>query len=174
MATIVRTGYGQLELNRVAFRRDGRVEAQVPYDVSAEGTVYENGMVLIINKAEGKVKKGAIAEGDLYGIVYTSEELYDSRKPGLKNFGVVVEDGEAKGPEGYNVLPRLGFLSVGDVFTTNTVVKTDNFDKGVKAYVDATGEWTVTEKTAGPIAEVAEVYTMPDGQAAVKLVIVKA
>ena len=174
MATIVRKGYGQLELNRVAFRRDGRVEAQVPYDVSANGTVYENGMVLIIDKAEGKVKKGAIAEGDIYGIVYTSEELYDSRKPGLKNFGVVVEDGEAKGPDGYNVLPRLGFLSVGDVFTTNTVVKTDNFEKGVKAYVGATGEWTVTQGTTGPIAEVVDVYTMPDGQAAVKLVVVKA
>lgn len=175
MATIVRKGYGQLELNRVAFRRDGRVEAQVPYDVSKEGQVYENGMVVIIETTEaGKVAKvGAIADGDLYGIVYTSEELYDSRKPGLKNFGVVVEDGEARGPEGYDVYPRIGFLSAGDVFTTNTVVKTDDFKAGTKVYVGATGEWTVTEGK-GPVGVVNQVYTMPDGQPAIEIEIKKA
>ena len=177
MATIARKGFGQLELNRVAFRRDGRVESQVPYDVSTEGQVYENGMVVIINKANstGSIAKvGAITEGDLYGIVYTSEELYDAHKAGLKNFGVVVEDGKAKGPDGYNVLPRIGFLSEGDVFTTNTVVKTEDFTKGTKVYVGATGEWTKTQQTAGPIGIVDEVYTMPDGQPAVKIVITKA
>lgn len=173
MATITRNGYGQLELNQVAFRRDGRVEAQMPYDTSVDAT-YENGMVVIVDKAEGVIRKGAIAEGDLYGIVYTSEELYDSRKPGLKNFGVEVKGGEAKGPEGYDVLPRIGYLAIGDRFTTNTVVKTDNFEKGAKVYVAATGEWTVTEATAGPIGVVDLVYDMPDGQPAIKIVITKA
>ena len=50
-------------------------------------------MVVIVDKATGLIKKGAIGEGALYGILYTSEELYDSRKPGLKNFGVEVKDG---------------------------------------------------------------------------------
>lgn len=176
MATITRNGYGQLELNRVAFRRDGRVEAQVPYDVSKDGQVYENGMVVIIETtADHKVAKvGTIAEGDLYGIVYTSEELYNTRTPGLKNFGVVVEDGEAKGPEGYDVYPRIGFLAAGDVFTTNTVVKTDDFAAGAKVYVAATGEWTTKSATAGPIGVVNQVYTLPDGQAAVEIEITKA
>ena len=174
MANIVRKGYGQLELNQVAFRRDGRVEAQAHYDVSKEGQVYENGMVVIVDKAANVAKVGAIAAGNLYGIVYTSEELYDSRKPGLKNFGVVVEDGEAKGPEGYNVCPRIGYLSVGDVFTTNTVVKTDDFTAGKAVYVNATGEWTVTAKEQGPVGVVADVTTMPDGQPAVKIAITKA
>lgn len=187
MATIVRNGYGQLELNRVAFRRDGRVEAQVPYDVSTDGQVYENGMVVIIETtAAGKVAKvGTIEDGDLYGIVYTSEELYDSRKPGLKNFGVVVEDGKAKGPEGYDVYPRIGFLSAGDVFTTNTVVKTDDFAMGDTVKVAATGEWTKVTAAgedegegagtgAGPIGVVNQVYTMPDGQPAIEIEIKKA
>lgn len=173
MATITRKGYGQLELNQVAFRRDGRVEAQMPYDVSTEGTKYENGMVVILDKSTNVVKKGAIKEGDLYGIIYTSEELYDNRKPGLKNFGVEVIDGEAKGPEGYDVLPRIGFLAVGDRFTTNTVV-TAEYAKGDVVSVAATNEWTKAEATAGPEGVVAEVYTMPDGQPAIKIVITKA
>ena len=172
---IERKGFGQLELNSVAFRRDGRIEAQMPYDVSTEGTKYENGMVVILDKGTNVVKKGAIKEGDLYGIVYTSEELYDSRKPGLKNFGVVVTDGEAKGPEGYDVLPRIGFLAVGDRFTTNTVVKTDAFANGDKVYVAATGEWTKTENANGPMGVVADAATtMPDGQDAIKIAIVRA
>ena len=176
---IERKGYGQLELNAVAFRRDGRIEAQMPYDVSVEGTKYENGMVVILDKHDDVVKVGEIAKGDLYGIVYTSEELYDTRKPGLKNFGVEVINGEAKGPEGYDVLPRIGFLAIGDRFTTNTVVKTDPFTKGAEAYVSATGEWTATkpnlETYGGPIGVVADdKATMPDGQAAIKIAIIKA
>lgn len=170
---ITRKGFGQLELNRVAFRRDGRVEAQMPYDTATEGTKYENGMVVILDKAAGKVKVGTIGAEDLYGIVYTSEELYDSRKPGLKNFGVEVINGEAKGPEGYDVLPRIGFLAVGDVITTNTVKTTDTFTDGVKVYAGATGEWTTTASENGPIG-VAALSTMPDGQDAIEITIVKA
>ena len=173
MANIVRNGYGQLELNRVAFRRDGRVEAQVPYDTTADH-VFENGMVVTIKTdATGKRVVPGVVEGGLCGILYTSEELYDTRKPGLKNFGVVVENGEVKGPEGYDVYPRIGFLAAGDVFTTNTVVKTDDFTAGKTVKVAATGEWTVGEG-AGPEGVVNQVYTMPDGQAAVEIEIIKA
>lgn len=171
--TITRKGYGQLELNQVAFRRDGRVEAQVPYDTKTDAT-YENGMVVIVDKAAGVVKKGAIGADDLYGIVYTSEELYDSRKPGLKNFGVEVKGGEVNGTEGYNVLPRIGYLAVGDRFTTNTVKATDTFEKGSKVYVAASGEWTVTAADNGPVGVVDAITTMPDGQDAIKIVIIKA
>ena len=170
---ITRNGFGQLELNRVAFRRDGRVEAQMPYDTSVNGTKYENGMVVILDKEANKVKVGAIAAGDLYGIVYTSEELYDSRKPGLKNFGVEVIEGEAKGPAGYDVLPRIGFLSVGDVFTTNTVAAADTFADGSAVYVNVKGEWTVTKAENGPVG-IATLSTMPDGQDAIEITITKA
>lgn len=171
---ITRKGFGQLELNNVAFRRDGRVEAQMPYDVSANGTKYENGMVVIMDKKAGVVKKGAIAAGDLYGIVYTSEENYDSRKPGLKDFGVEVIDGVATGPDGYNVVPRIGFLSVGDKFTTNTVVNSNTFAAGTKVYAGATGEWTTTANENGPAGIVVKETTMPDGQAAIQIAITKA
>lgn len=173
MATIERNGYGQLELNQVAFRRDGRIEAQMPYDTETD-TTFENGMVVIVDKANGVITKGVIGEGDLYGIVYTSEELYDSRKPGLKNFGVEVKGGEAKGPEGYDVYPRIGFLAVADRFTTNTVVD-GTYEDGDIVYVGATGEWTKSkpENYGGPVG-VVNVSTMPDGQNAIKVVITKA
>lgn len=41
-------GKGQIELNNVAFRRDGRIEAQCALTADAE-----NGMVLAIDKAHG-------------------------------------------------------------------------------------------------------------------------
>ena len=170
---ITRKGFGQLELNQVAFRRDGRVEAQMPFDTSAD-TTFENGMVVIVDKATGLIKKGAItADTPLYGILYTSEELYDNRKPGLKNFGVEVVDGVAHGPEGYDVVGRIGYLAVGDRFTTNTVAEAE-YIKGDEVYVGATNEWTKTENANGPAGIVAEVCTMPDGQPAIKIAITRA
>ena len=35
MARLSKTGYGQVELNNVAFRRDGRIEAQCALDTAA-------------------------------------------------------------------------------------------------------------------------------------------
>lgn len=175
MATIkARKGFGQLELNQVAFRRDGRVEAQMPFKAD-EGKTYENGMIVIVDKENGVLKTGTITDDTpLYGILYTSEELYDSRKPGLKNFGMTVVDGEVVGPEGYDVCGRVGYLAVGDRFTTNTFAGTD-FEKGNKVAPNAKGEWAVVEAaTTGPVGVVAEVYTMPDGQDAIKIAIIKA
>lgn len=170
MAKITRKGYGQLELNQVAFRRDGHVEAQTPYEIPEGNTTYENGMILVIDKAKGVVRKGV--DGDLYGIVYTSEEMYDNNKA-LKNFGVEVVNGEINGTDGFNVLPRLGILTPGDVFTTNTVDGSD-FTKGAKAYISATGEISTTEQTAGPVLIVEEdKATMPDGQPAIRFAVIK-
>ena len=43
-------GYGQLELNNVAFRRDGRVEAQCALDATDFADVpAENGMLLAVD-----------------------------------------------------------------------------------------------------------------------------
>lgn len=175
MANITRKGYGQLELNQVAFRRDGRVEAQLPF-VGDEGDTCENGMILAVDKAGGKLEyAGESLAGKLFGIVYTSEELYDSRKPGLKNFGQKIENGKLVGPEGYDVLPRVGFLSAGDRFTTNAV-EAGEWTKGNYGKVGANGFIAKSEAapTEGPVLQVAEETTMPDGQPAVKFVVISA
>ena len=50
-------GYGQLELNNVAFRRDGRVEAQCFLDETDFADVpAENGMLLAVDRVNRAVK----------------------------------------------------------------------------------------------------------------------
>lgn len=180
MATIKRKGYGQVELTQVAFRRDGRIESQLPFAGEA-GATCENGMILAVDKAGGKVEyAGTTIAGKLYGIVYTSEELYDTRTPGLKNFTLKVdEDGTVVGPEGYNVYPRVGFIAKGDRFITNAIEgagTTDGATVEVGNYggVGASGYIAITTAaaTVGPVLQVAEITTMPDGQDAVKFIVI--
>lgn len=180
MATIKRKGYGQLELNQVAFRRDGRIEAQLPFAGEA-GDTCENGMILAVDKAGGKVEyAGTTIAGKLYGIVYTSEELYDTRTPGLKNFALTVDaDGKVRGPEGYDVCPRIGFLAKGDRFITNAIAGADatagvTVEVGNFGGVGADGFIAIATSaaTAGPVLQVAEITTMPDGQDAVKFIVI--
>ena len=78
--------------------------------------------------------------------------------------------------------PRLGFLSVGDRFTTNTVDLTTTWagltEEALKAGIylipGKDGYWTQSTEDAPVIAQVVKKTTMPDGQKAVKLLIVKA
>lgn len=102
-------GYGQLELNQVAFRRDGRIEAQCALGADFESVSAENGMLLAIDNVN-RVVKFPVA-GEVYPIAlnYTTEHMYDERTTGLKNFKL------DKG----TFYPRMGYLSVGDKFTTN-------------------------------------------------------
>lgn len=179
MATITRKGYGQLELNQVAFRRDGRVEAQLPF-VGEDGDTCENGMIVAVNKAEGKVEyAGTTLTNKLFGIVYTSEELYDNMKVGLKDFALKMDGTKCVGPDGYNVYPRIGFLSAGDRFTTNAIdfegATSVAVTKGQFAGVGASGFIALATQapSEGPVLQVADPdTTMPDGQPAVKFVVI--
>lgn len=108
-------GYGQLELNQVAFRRDGRVEAQCKLNETdfTKAAPAENGMILAIDQVKREVKLPTASDGDgiIYALNYTSEHMYDDRANALKDFALVPG----------TFLPRLGYLAVGDKFTTNTV-----------------------------------------------------
>ena len=46
---LAKNGFGQIELNQVAFRRDGRIEAQCALDATefGNGEFAENGMLLL-------------------------------------------------------------------------------------------------------------------------------
>ena len=104
-------GYGQLELNNVAFRRDGRIEAQSKLDDTDFATVpAENGMLLAVDEINRVVKFDV--DGSLpIALNYSSEHMYDERANGLKNFYL----------DRNTFLPRLGYLSIGDSFTTNCI-----------------------------------------------------
>lgn len=163
-------GYGQLELNAVAFRRSGRIEAQCKI---ADGIEYiENGMLLAVDNVERVVK---YAEDNSLPIAlnYTTEHMYDERAKGLKHFRL--NAGEH--------LPRMGYQGAGDKYTTNCLAydteefaddeALENAVKDVKntrlyAKACANGAHQITKEAEGALCLVLAATTMPDGQFAVK------
>jgi hypothetical protein len=169
MATkLAKNGYGQLELNQVAFRRDGRIEAQCKI---ADGIAHiENGMLLAVNNMNRTVEY--VKSGNVHPIAlhYSSEHMYDERANALKDFKL-----DAK-----SFLPRMGYLSAGDKYTTNTV-EFEGYDNEA-AFLAALGKTTLYAHAAedgyhlvnataeGAVALAVAAATMPDGQNAVKFV----
>ena len=178
---LVIDGFGQLELNQAAFRRDGRVEAQCALDETDFADVpAENGMLLAVDRVNRTVK---FATDDSMPIAlnYTTEHMYDERANALKDFKL----------EKGTFLPRLGFLSVGELFTTNCI----GFDDGefadndaLEAAMDAIAttplyggiseagaiKVSATKPVAGPVLLAVEKTTMPDGQFAIKFQVLTA
>ena len=171
--------YSQLELNNVAFRRDGRIEAQCALDEGFSEAPAENGMLLAVDKANGLIKLPV--DGSLpIALNYTAEHMYDERKMGLKNFCLRPEDG---------FYPRMGYLSVGDLFTTNCLCynNTDFTDENaltealgklgetvVYGGADASGRICLsnTKPTYGPVLKAVKFYTMPNGEPGVKFQVI--
>ena len=165
-------GYGQIELNQCAFRRDGRIEAQC----KIEGADYvENGMILAIDNTKREVRYPA-ASDYMFGLNYTSEHMYDERLVGGLKYYKTDKD---------SFLPRLGYLAVGDKFTTNTVVYADTLTltNAVYGYVKAGDNGYIrlsdtepSDAIAGaPLLRVIDAKaTMPNGAPAVKFQCIKA
>lgn len=180
MAYLMKDGFGQLELNQVAFRRDGRIEAQCALDPTDFADDYaENGMILVVDKKNKTIRfPKADDENVVYGLNYSTEHLYDERALGLKNFRLGLED----------FYPRLGFPSVGDRWTTNAVKYDESTYTEVSKIKDAMdagrlfavpGTEGYVELTDDPgeavlVLEAVEWTTMPDGQPAIKFLVVKA
>ena len=177
-------GFGQLELNQVAFRRDGRVEAQCALDPTDFATVpAENGMLLAVDRVNRLVKYATAANVAKMPVAinYTTEHMYDERANALKDFKL----------ERGTFLPRLGYLSVGELFTTNCIgYDGDEFDddEALEDAFDAIATTplyggisdegainvSATKPTAGPVLLAVEKTTMPDGQLAMKFQVLEA
>lgn len=175
--------YGQLELNKFAAPRTGRIEAQLPLDetVFSATAPAQNGMLLKVDYVAGHLTAAApAADTDVYALNYTSEHIYDERTPGLKNFCTIPGEG---------MYCRVGFLEVGDKWTTNAVtydtatwsdfaaIKTSKAagtiyaGPGSAGYIELTGS---SAPSVGPVLVVEKCTTMPDGQPALKFAVVKA
>jgi hypothetical protein len=157
--------YGQLELNQVAFRRDGRIIAQ--YKLDSDIDYVENGMLLAIDHVNKTVKMPE--EGQYTGLAlnYTTEHMYDERLAyGLKHFKL----------EKNSFLPRLGLLATGDRFTTNTVdcdyaaVKAGLGTTEYYGHASTNGYIIVNTTATNAVLQVIEATTMPDGSEALKFV----
>lgn len=177
---LVIDGYGQLELNNVAFRRDGRIEAQCGLDSTDFANVpAENGMLLAVDKIAKAIRMPDADEVCPIGLNYTTEHMYDERHNALKDFKLDIKDG---------FFPRIGYLAVGDKFTTNCVSYDAEKDTGWTTegkFIEALGSIatkklygtqsadgsilvSATAPTSGIKLLVIEKTTMPDGQLGIK------
>ena len=165
-------GYGQIELNQCAFRRDGRIEAQCKI---AGADYVENGMILAIDNTKHEVRYPA-ASDYMFGLNYTSEHMYDERLVGGLKYYKTDKD---------SFLLRLVYLAVGDNFTTNTVVYDDTLTltNAVYGYVKAGDKGYIRLSATKPTDAIADApllrvidakATMPNGAPAVKFQCIKA
>lgn len=175
MARLVIDGYGQLELNNVAFRRDGRIEAQCAPAAALASAKLENGMLLAVDNVSRTVTYATDSSLPI-ALHYSTEHMYDERTPGLKNWYL----------NGSNdFLPRLGYLAVGDKFTTNCIsydtaefATATAFASALEAlastalYGGAGADGAIAVSTSaptfGPVLRAVQKTTMPDGQLGVK------
>lgn len=172
--------YGELELNQVAFPFTGRIEARMGLsDDFTAAAPAQVGMILKVNKATGLIERPGSSIGalDIFALNYSTEVAYDERKPQLRQFHQYPGQIGGGYPEGF--FPRLGYLEVGDRFTTSSVTgEKDDFEKGDHVGVGADGFWAIEDASDisdyGPICIVEEVTTMADGSDALKLVVVRA
>ena len=178
-------GHAQLELNNASFRRDGRVEAQCKLNATdfSSAAPAENGMILAVDKANNQIKK-SVDKTLPVALNYTSEHMYDERNNGLKDFALTPDD----------MLPRLGYLSVGDAFTTNAIafdIAATGADftsesvalSAVAAYAstaiygtDCSDGYILVTNSTGKInnvkLKVVKNSTMPDGQPGIKFQVI--
>ena len=164
MALLVKEGFGQLEPNHLSAQRNGQIYAQLPCDTSIE--VLQNAQFVKYDYANGKVNY--TGEGE-WMLVYNEVKLYDP-KHSYKDFVYRKTDFTDK-----KMYPRVMKTMPGDIFTTNLV---DNGTKGSDLAVKdkltvATGTGILTYNNAPEAADmvwqVVKVYTLADGQKAVKV-----
>ena len=164
MALLVKEGFGQLEPNHLSAQRNGQIYAQLPCESSIG--VLQNAQFVKYDYANGEVNFTGAGE---WMLVYNEVKLYDPRHS-YKDFAL-----QKKNCVGGVMVPRVMKTMVGDIFTTNLV---DNGSKGSALAVK--DKLTVAEGTgiltydASPEAtdmvwQVVKVYTMADGQPAVKI-----
>ena len=166
-----RKGFGQVEPNHLSAQRNGQIYAQLPLD--NEINILENGQFMKYDYANGKV--GLTGDVSEYMLVYNEVKVYDERDS-YRAFAMKKED-----YVGGEIYPRLFKTNVGDIFTTNcigeantdknaTVTYAQDLAAGDKLIVNtSTGYLVKSSSDAAMIWQVVKVYTMPDGQPAVKI-----
>lgn len=170
MASITRTGFGQVEPNHLSAQRTGQIYAQLIADSSLN--IIENGMFLKYDYQNRKATADTSVAGE-WLLVYNEEKLYDPRKQGHKYWAMQKTDyvdGE--------MVPRLFKTNIGDIFTTNTLGANTSDSATSSAFsvaegnlmeVGANGYLTVNNSATGMAFKIVAITTMPDGQDAVKL-----
>lgn len=185
-----RVGYGQVEGNHLSAQRTGQIYAQLPAKNNIN--LLENGQFVKYNYADGVVDFEG--EGE-WMLVYNEVKLYDAPwRESYKDFAMIKDNytpgsdtitHDGLGPFKGQMTPRLFKTNIGDIFTTNCLEKANTSGKAEVTLTDFTvGDVVAPTKTNGYLKksdsgtttddtvmkwQVVKLTTMPDGQAAVKL-----
>ena len=164
MAKITRIGYGQVEPNHLSAQRTGQIYAQLPCDESIE--VLENGQFVKYDYPAGKVDLKGKGE---WMLVFNEIKLYDDRKQMYRDFAMKKDEcvnGE--------IVPRVFKTNIGDIYTTNMVDSSVDITEGALLKVGTNGILTTGGALTDDMCwEVAKIYTLADGQDAIKIMRVK-
>ena len=169
MAKIKRMGLGQVEPNHLSAQGNRQIYAQLPADPAIK--VLENGQFAKYNYADNKVDFEG--EGE-WMLVFNEVKLYDDGRESYKDFALQTKNYT----EGV-MTPRLFKTQIGDIYTTNCIevantagtveVETtadysigDELSPNAKGYLAKDGDGSI-------VFQIVKIYTMPDGQPAVKL-----
>ena len=185
-----RVGYGQVEPNHLSAQRTGQIYAQLP--AKNDINLLENGQFVKYNYADGVVDFEG--EGE-WMLVYNEVKLYDAPwRESYKDFAMIKDNytpgsdsitHDGLGPFKGQMVPRLFKTNIGDIFTTNCLEKANTSGKAEVTLTDlVVGDVVAPTKTNGYLKksdsgtttddtvmkwQVVKLTTMPDGQAAVKL-----
>ena len=185
-----RVGFGQVEPNHLSAQRTGQIYAQLPAKNNIN--LLENGQFVKYNYADGVVDFEG--EGE-WMLVLNEVKLYDAPwRESYKDFAMIKDNytpgsdtitHDGLGPFKGQMVPRLFKTNIGDIFTTNCLEKANTSGKAEVTLTDLTvGDVVAPTKTNGYLKksdsgtttddtvmkwQVVKLTTMPDGQAAVKL-----
>lgn len=188
MATISRKGFGQVEPNHLSAQRTAQIYAQLPAEENIE--ILENGQFVKYDYANGVVDFTGKGE---WMMVFNEIKLYDDRwRESYKDFAMIKENytpgsditHEGIGPFKGQMTPRVIKTNVGDIYTTNAVGAGNTSGKAEYAGIElvvgdvvgpttASNGFLVKGGDEGVQFQVVKVYTIPDGQPAVKLMRIK-
>ena len=171
-ATYVQYGYGQVEPNHLSAQRTGQIYAQLPAASSID--MLENGQFVKYNYADGVCDFTGKGE---WMLVYNEVKVYKNRDTDAdfamikSNYvGKVYNALNDEMPSGTAMVPRVFKTNVGDIMTTNCVKETelalkDELTPGSDGYLAKAG----ADAEGVMVWQVVKVYTLGDGQKAVKL-----
>ena len=197
MATITRVGFGQVEPNHLSAQRTAQIYAQLPADASID--VLENGQFVKYDYAKGVCNFTGAGE---WMMVFNEVKLYDDFwRESYKDFAMIKDNytpgsdtitHNGVGPLKGQMVPRVFKINVGDHWTTNTLGERNTSGKATvdcKLTKEECADLATTPVFLAPNAEgmlekvddasgefvlqVVKVYTLADGQAAVKVMRIK-
>ena len=172
MATIKRIGFGQVEPNHLSAQRTGQIYAQLPANKDIK--VLENGQFVKYDYANNEVNFTGKGE---WMLVFNEVKLYDDAwRESYKDFAL-----QTKNFTEEVMTPRVFKTNVGDIYTTNCVGAANTDGKAEYAGIEIAEKDVLTVNAQGFLVvgngdiefEVVKVYTMADGQPAVKLMRIK-